>query len=58
MLRSARIAPDGSVTGLSSARSGARVLQTGRLRAGRFKGEVSMAFSTCDGTRKLDAAPV
>ena len=54
-LDSARIAPDGSVTGLLELRSGARVLLTGRVRHRRFKGEVSMAFSTCSGSRKLDA---
>jgi hypothetical protein len=54
-LRSSRIAPDGSVTGLLKLKSGARVLLTGRLRHRRFKGEVSMSFSTCAGSRKLDA---
>jgi hypothetical protein len=54
-LRSARVAPDGSVTGLLKTRKGARVLLTGRLRAGRFKGEVTMRFSTCSGSRKLGA---
>lgn len=54
-LRSARIAPDGSVTGLVRLKSGARVLLTGRLRHRRFKGEVSISFSTCAGTRMLDA---
>ena len=54
-LRSARIGPDGSVTGLLEQRSGARVLLTGRVRHRRFRGEVSMAFSTCSGSRKLDA---
>jgi len=55
LLRSARIAPDGSVTGLLQLKSGARVLLTGRLRNGRLKGEVTMSFSTCAGTRKLNA---
>lgn len=55
LLRSARVAPDGSVTGLLQLKSGARVLLTGRLRNGRFRGEVTMSFSTCAGTRKLDA---
>lgn len=54
-LDSARIAPDGSVTGLLALRSGARVLLTGRIRHRRFKGQVEMAFSTCSGSRKLDA---
>lgn len=55
LLRSARVAPDGSVTGLLELKSGARVLLTGRLRHGRFKGEVTSSFSTCTGARKLDA---
>jgi hypothetical protein len=54
-LRSARIAPDGSVTGLVTLKTGARVLLTGRLRHRRFRGEVSISFSTCAGSRKLDA---
>ena len=55
LLPAARIAPDGSVTGQVQLKSGARVLLTGRLRRGRFKGEVSMSFSTCSGSRKVDA---
>jgi hypothetical protein len=31
------------------------VLLTGRLRHRRFKGEVSMSFSTCAGARELKA---
>jgi hypothetical protein len=54
-LRSVRIAPDGSVTGLVKRKSCARVLLTGRLRHRRFKGEVSMSFSTCAGSRELKA---
>lgn len=54
-LPSARIAPDGSVTGQLQLKSGARVLLTGRLRGGRFRGEVSMSFSTCSGNREIDA---
>ena len=55
VLGSARIAPDGSVTGLLETTGGARVLLTGRLRNRRFQGEVKMQFSTCSGSRKLDA---
>jgi len=55
VLGSARIAPDGAVTGLLETSSGARVLLTGRLRNRRFQGEVNMQFSTCSGSRKLDA---
>lgn len=56
-LRSARIAPDGSVTGLLQLQGdgGTRVLLTGRLRRGRFRGEVDLSFSTCSGNRDLDA---
>jgi hypothetical protein len=54
-LRSARIAPDGSVTGLLETSSGARVLLTGRLRNRSFKGRVVTQFSTCTGSRDLDA---
>ena len=54
-LRSARIAPDGSVTGLLETSSGARVLLTGRLRNRSFKGHVVTQFSTCTGSRDLDA---
>lgn len=53
-LRSARVAPDGSVTGFLETSKGARVILTGRLRGGRFKGEVEMNFSTCSGSRKLN----
>ena len=57
-LRSARIAPDGSVTGYlqTKGNSPASVTLTGRLRAGRFKGKVSIVFATCAGERKLTAA--
>lgn len=51
-----RVAPDGGVVGLLKTKKGARELLTGRLRNGRFTGEVSVAFSTCSGTRKLNAA--
>ena len=54
-LRSVRIAPDGSLTGLLKLKSGARILLTGRLRHRRLRGEVSMSFSTCAGSRDLDA---
>ena len=56
-LRSARIAPDGSVTGLLQleGEDGTRVVLTGRLRRGRFRGEVDIGFSTCSGSRKLEA---
>lgn len=56
-LRSARIAPDGTVVGLLKLKSGARTVLTGRLRNRRFKGKVSLSFSTCGGSRRLDAAP-
>ncbi len=55
VLGSARVAPDGSVTGLLETDQGARVLLRGRLRDRRFQGEVEMEFSTCSGSRKLDA---
>ena len=51
-----RVAPDGGVVGLVRAGGGSRVLLTGRLRGGRFRGEVAGRYSTCSGTRKLDAA--
>jgi len=56
-LRSARIAPDGSVTGYlqTKGNSPASVTLSGRLRAGRFKGRVSIAYATCSGERKVDA---
>jgi hypothetical protein len=58
-LRSARIAPDGSVTGYLQTKGAdpASVTLTGRLHGRRFKGKVSIAFSTCAGSRKLAAAP-
>jgi hypothetical protein len=57
-LRSVRIAPDGSVTGYlrTKGASPASVTLTGRLHNRRFKGRVSIAFSTCAGERKLTAA--
>lgn len=55
VLDKVRVAPDGSVVGLLKTRKGAREVLHGRLRNGRFVGEVSVAFSTCSGTRKLDA---
>ena len=54
-LGSARIAPDGSLTGYAQTAGGSSVTLTGRLHAGRFRGEVSIAFSTCAGKRALDA---
>jgi hypothetical protein len=54
-LRSAPIAPDGSVVGVLKAGRGARVVLVGRLRARRLTGTLSLAFSTCAGTRRLDA---
>ena len=55
VLDKVRVAPDGSVVGLLKTRKGAREVLRGRLRNGRFVGEVSVSFSTCNGTRKLDA---
>ena len=57
-LRSARIAPDGSVTGYLQTKGAtpASVTLTGRVHNRRFKGMVSIAFSTCAGERKLVAA--
>lgn len=49
------VAPDGSVVGLLETKSGARETLVGRLRGRRFRGEVSMSFSTCSGSRTLDA---
>jgi len=56
-LRSARIAPDGSITGYLQTRgaSPASITLTGRLLNRRFKGKVSIAYSTCAGERKLAA---
>lgn len=56
-LRSVPIAPDGSVVGQLKLKgdSSAEVTLIGRLRGRRFKGEVSVSFSTCTGTKKLDA---
>ena len=50
-----RIAPDGSVTGYLQTSAGASITLTGRLRRGRFNGEVAMTFSTCSGTRTVSA---
>jgi hypothetical protein len=55
VLRSAQIAPDGSVVGVLRTSGGSELLLSGRLRGARFRGEVSTSFSTCSGTRKLDA---
>lgn len=55
-LKPVKIAPDGSVVGLLETKKGGRALLTGKLRNRRFKGKVSLSFSTCSGTRKgLDA---
>ncbi|MDO8187965.1 hypothetical protein Q5424_11505 [Conexibacter sp. JD483] len=58
-VESARIAPDGSVTGRLQTKS--RRLEAvviGRLRDGRFSGEasISIATSRCSGTRSVTAA--
>ena len=50
-----RIAPDGSVTGSLRTSAGASITLTGRVRGGRFRGEVAMSFSTCSGTRSVSA---
>lgn len=55
LLNTVRVAPDGAVTGLLRTKKGGQVLLTGRLHKRRFKGSVSQSFSTCNGTRKLDA---
>ena len=56
-LDSVRIAPDGSLTGFlqTKGQRPATITVTGTLRKRRFTGEVSMAFSTCAGKRKLVA---
>ena len=54
-LGATRIAPDGSVTGYLKTSAGASVTLTGRVRRGRFNGEVAMTFSTCSGTRIVSA---
>jgi hypothetical protein len=54
-LRTTRIAPDASVTGYLQTSAGASITLTGRVRGGRFSGEVAMAVSTCSGTRRLSA---
>jgi hypothetical protein len=56
-LRSVRVAPDGAVTGYLQTKdaSPASITLTGRLHNRRFKGKVSMAFSTCAGSRTLIA---
>ena len=50
-LDTTRVAPDGSLTGSLQASSGASVTLTGRVRRGRFSGELAMTFSTCSGKR-------
>lgn len=50
-----RIAPDGSVVGLLETKSGARQTLIGRLRRGRFTGDISVSLSTCSGSRELVA---
>jgi hypothetical protein len=58
VLRSARIAPDGTVTGqsLSHGQTPTHVTLEGRLRNRRFQGTVTTAFSTCSGNREFSAA--
>lgn len=48
------IAPDGSVVGRLKTKRGSEETLIGRLRGGRFTGEVSVYFKPCVGTRKLD----
>jgi hypothetical protein len=55
VLRPVPIAPDGSVVGLLETKRGARETLVGHLRGRRFRGEVSVSLSTCNGSRKLDA---
>jgi hypothetical protein len=50
-----RIAPDGAVTGYLQTSADASIMPTGRVRGGRFSGEVAMTFFTCSGTRTLSA---
>ena len=54
-LRTVRVAPDGGVVGLLKSAKGGREVLTGRLRGGRFTGEISVSLSTCNGTRKFTA---
>lgn len=55
-LASARVAPDGSVTGVVRAGALARVVLTGRLVDGRFRGRVAISSRACRGARSIDAA--
>lgn len=55
VLRPVPIAPDGSVVGLLETKKGSRETLVGHLRGRRFRGEVSVSLSTCNGSRKLDA---
>lgn len=56
-LRSARIAPDGTVVGrvLSHGEPGSYVTLAGRLRHRRFSGAVTVASASCSGSREFAA---
>ena len=54
-LRSVRIAPDGSVVGRLKAGRNAEVRLVAQLRGRRLRGRLTLTFSTCSGSRKLDA---
>jgi len=54
-LRSARVAPDGTVVARTVTGAGTRVQLTGRLRDRRFSGSVTLKRGSCTGTRALAA---
>lgn len=59
-LRSARIAPDGSVVGraLYPGATPTYVTLAGEVRHGRFDGTVTTAFGDCSGSREFTASPL
>lgn len=56
VLRTVKIAPDGSVTGYLATKGQRSELKlTGRLQHRRFRGRIDARYATCSGARKLDA---